>query len=673
MQKQLYAEVSQYMRKHISVLLAIAIVVSMFTAGFITRSYAEETTVTIVTADLGYANEDAVAEVSQGGVTITFDKGSGTNDPKYYTSGTAIRVYANNTVTFAASAPITAIKVTYSAEGFVGNFSADSGTYTLNDTVATWTGSANSVVWTNNITKSNARFQQIEVTFSGAGGTEPSPTATSTGSTAPTDPGDILDALYALGDNDALEGKYTLTGKITSVDTAYNSQFKNITVTIVVDGYDDKPVKCYRLKGDGVDALKVNDVITVEGALKKYKGTPEFDEGCELKSVVPAPTESAEPQPTPSTPEEILNALYALGKNEAMEGEYTLAGTITSVDTAYSEQHHNITVTIVVDGYPDKPVKCYRLAGEGADKLKVNDVITVKGKLKNYNGTPEFDAACQLLAVVPASDPEPTGTSEPQPTPSTAEEILTALYALEAGQKMEGTYTLSGVITQVNTPYNAQYKDVTVTIVVGDFTDKPVMCYCLKGEGVDTLKVGDSITVSGALKRYNDTREFDKDCQLVSIDARGEAQTEDKPEYNTPEEIVNAVYALEPGAFLDGNYTLTGVIRSVDTEFNPKYNNVTVTIVVGNMTDKPIMCYRLAGDGADSIAVGDTITVSGLLKKYHKDGQPDICEFDSGCSLDKVVKAQQPQPGTGDLAVTSFAALLVLALSAALVLRRKKA
>ena len=78
------------MRKHISVLLAIAIVVSMLTAGFVNRSYAEETTVTIVTADLGYANETAVGEVSQGGVTITFDKGSGANDPKYYTSGTAI-------------------------------------------------------------------------------------------------------------------------------------------------------------------------------------------------------------------------------------------------------------------------------------------------------------------------------------------------------------------------------------------------------------------------------------------------------------------------------------------------------------------------------------------------------------------------------------------------------
>ena len=660
------------MRKHISVLLAIAIVVSMMTAGLVTRTYAEATTVTIVAEDLGYENAADVKEVTKDGVTITFDQGTNSNAPKYYTTGKAIRVYGSNTVTFAASAPITLIKVTYSAADFVGDFSVDPGEYALDGTVATWTGSANSVVWTNNITKGNARFQKIEVTFEGSGGnTEPEPTATAT-STAPTDPGEILDALYALGDNDALEGKYTLTGKITSVDTAYNSQFKNITVTIVVDGYDDKPVKCYRLKGDGVDALKVNDVITVEGTLKKYKGTPEFDEGCELKSVVPAPTESTEPQPTPSTPEEILNALYALGKNEAMEGEYTLTGKITKINTAYSTDYKNITVTIVVDGFEDKPVQCFRLAGEGADTLKVDDVITVKGKLKNYNGTPEFDADCQLLAVVPASDPEPTGTSEPQPTPSTAEEILNALYALEKGEALEGTYTLSGVITQVNTPYNAQYKDVTVTIVVGDFTDKPVMCYCLKGEGVDTLKVGDSITVSGALKRYNDTREFDKDCQLVSIDARGEAQTDEEPVPTTPEEIVNAVYDLDPGAFLNGNFTLTGVITSIDTPFNPDYNNVTVTIVVNNMTDKPIMCYRLQGNGADDLAVGDTITVSGLLKKYHKDGQPDIPEFDAGCSLDKVVKAQQPQPQTGDFSLAIFAAIILVAMSAALVLAKKR-
>ncbi len=666
------------MRKHISVLLAIAIVISMMTAGLATRSYAEATTVTIVTADLGYENADDVKDVSKDGVTITFDKGAGSSDPKYYTTGSAIRVYGSNTVTFSASAPITLIKVTYSAADFVGNFSADSGTYTLSDTVATWTGSANTVVWTNNIQKGNARFQKIEVTFGGEGGnTEPEPTATATGSTTPTDPGQILTDLYNLGTDEALEGTYTLTGTITSVDTAYSEQHHNITVTIVVDGYPDKPVKCYRLAGEGADKLKVNDVITVEGKLKDYHGTKEFDAGCQLISVVsaPEPTATGEPQPTPSTPEEILKALYDLETDQALEGTYTLTGKITSIDTEYSERFKNITVTIVVDGFPDKPVKCYRLAGDGVATLKVNDVITVEGRLKDYHGTKEFDEACQLKNVVSASDPEPTATAtdEPQATPSTPEEILDELYKLEAGQKMEGTYTLSGVITQINTPYNQQYKDVTVTIVVGNFTDKPVMCYCMKGEGVETLKVGDSITVTGALKRYNDTREFDKDCQLVSIDARGEAQTDEEPVPTTPEEIVNAVYDLDPGAFLNGNFTLTGVITSIDTPFNPDYNNVTVTIVVNNMTDKPIMCYRLQGNGADDLAVGDTITVSGLLKKYHKDGQPDIPEFDAGCSLDKVVKAQQPQPGTGDLAVTSFAALLVLALSAALVLRRKKA
>ncbi|MBP5779766.1 MAG: hypothetical protein J6X34_00845, partial [Clostridia bacterium] len=95
------------MRKHISVLLAIAIVVSMMTAGLVTRTYAEATTVTIVAEDLGYENAADVKEVTKDGVTITFDQGTNSNAPKYYTTGKAIRVYGSNTVTFAASAPIT--------------------------------------------------------------------------------------------------------------------------------------------------------------------------------------------------------------------------------------------------------------------------------------------------------------------------------------------------------------------------------------------------------------------------------------------------------------------------------------------------------------------------------------------------------------------------------------
>ncbi|MBQ8267069.1 MAG: hypothetical protein IJZ21_01615, partial [Clostridia bacterium] len=63
----------------------------------------------------------------------------------------------------------------------------------------------------------------------------------------------VLNDAYALEEGAKMESEVTLTGKITSVDTPYSAQYKNVTVTIVIEGYDDKPIKCYRLAGDGAD------------------------------------------------------------------------------------------------------------------------------------------------------------------------------------------------------------------------------------------------------------------------------------------------------------------------------------------------------------------------------------------------------------------------------------
>jgi hypothetical protein len=86
------------------------------------------------------------------------------------------------------------------------------------------------------------------------------------------------------------------------------------------------------------------------------------------------------------------------------------------------------------------------------------------------------------------------------------------------------------------------------------------------------------------------------------------------------------------------NVTLTGVISAVDTAYSSQYENVTVTINVldaeGNViADKPIQCYRMKGTGADIITVGDTITVTGIIKNYY-----GTIEFDSGCALESYVK-----------------------------------
>ncbi len=105
--------------------------------------------------------------------------------------------------------------------------------------------------------------------------------------------------------------------------------------------------------------------------------------------------------------------------------------------------------------------------------------------------------------------------------------------------------------------------------------------------------------------------------------------------YETPEEIVNAVYALELGAYLSGGhtYTLTGVITEIPSPWSDEYGNITVVIVVGDMTDKPIECFRLKGEGANNLEVGNTITVSGKLTKYNNNTETGKVEFDAGCTL----------------------------------------
>lgn len=94
---------------------------------------------------------------------------------------------------------------------------------------------------------------------------------------------------------------------------------------------------------------------------------------------------------------EILSALFALDKDETLSGTYKLTGIITKINTAYSTQYKNVTVTIKVG---DKLVECYRLKGDGVENLAVCDEITVVGKLKDYNGKKEFDTGCTPSNIV---------------------------------------------------------------------------------------------------------------------------------------------------------------------------------------------------------------------------------------------------------------------------------
>ena len=96
-----------------------------------------------------------------------------------------------------------------------------------------------------------------------------------------------------------------------------------------------------------------------------------------------------------------------------------------------------------------------------------------------------------------------------------ATRIMDSAFALSIGESLSGTYTLTGVITAIDSAYSAS-KGVSLTMTVKEEKSRSMYCYQLKGVGADLIGVGDTITVSGTIKNYKGTVEFDKNCALVS-------------------------------------------------------------------------------------------------------------------------------------------------------------
>ena len=309
--------------------------------------------------------------------------------------------------------------------------------------------------------------------------------------------------------------------------------------------------------------------------------------------------------------EEIVAAAYTLEDGLAMEEPQRLFGTIIRIPSAYSEQYGNITVDIQIGDLADQPIQCYRLTGDVAN-LQVGDKITVEGIIKNYKGTIEFDKGCVLVGM---------GEIVSQ------KGVLDAAYKLEAGAAMTAPTALDGEIVKIDTEYSEKYGNITVTIVCDGKTEQPIMCYRLAGEGAATLAVGDKIGVFGTIKNYKGTIEFDAGCKLIPYGSAKDVRT------------LMAAYALEEGMSMEKPVTLTGVIHKIPSEWSEQYGNITVDMTVAGLVDYPIECYRLSGEGADTLAIGDTITVTGIIKNYK-----GLIEFDKGCTLDAVVKGVVPSP-----------------------------
>lgn len=429
---------------------------------------------------------------------------------------------------------------------------------------------------------------------------------------------EIIAQAYALSDGTKMEGTHSLTGKVTSIVTPYDAAAKVVTVIIAVDEHADKPFKCVRLTGTGADTIAVNDYITVSGTIAKFEGVVEFSAGCTV-------TEIVKDVPAPEGAQTDAAKIFADAKALAHQGElsYTsvLTGKVISIGEAYSEEFDNITVTIAVPGYEDTPVQCYRMKGTNIAKIEKNDTITVSGTIMKYSSSIQFKSGATMTKRISG------GGAGALPTDEKA--IVDAAFALSKGESLDGDPTLTGKVKYIKTPYDASHKNITVAIEVeGTSGKKELLCYRMKGDGVDKIVGGDTITVKGSIKNYNGTIEFDQDCVMLSRVSGGVTVPTDK------KAIVDAAFSLPAGEFLPYIATLTGKITSIKTPYDNGFGNITVYIEVeGTSGTKQITCYRMKG-GSD-LQVGDVITVTGSIKNHkHSSGDTEV-EFDAGATYTK--------------------------------------
>ena len=138
---------------------------SLLTLALLTMSAWAQTTVTFDLTAQGYSNQQEVTTLTSGNVTVTFDKGTNNNAPKWYDNGSSVRVYGGSTITVTTtgSDPITGVTFTFGSGDGSNAITSNVGTFESPN----WTGSADEVVFTIGGTSGNRRFVQIDVTLGG--------------------------------------------------------------------------------------------------------------------------------------------------------------------------------------------------------------------------------------------------------------------------------------------------------------------------------------------------------------------------------------------------------------------------------------------------------------------------------------------------------------------------
>ncbi|MDY6297624.1 MAG: BACON domain-containing carbohydrate-binding protein [Alloprevotella sp.] len=551
-------------------------------------AWAQDESVTF--SSQGYTNAQEISSYSGTNFSVTFAKGTNSNAPKYYNSGTAIRCYGGNTITVSSSTKtIASVQLSFGSSDGSNAITASVGNYSQGE----WTGSANSVTFTIGGSSGNRRIAGISVTYE-AGGTSIS------------------------ADNVDIEYNATAGEIIYSVNNPATGGFLSASTTAswltVGTVGETVPFTC-----DANDGIERTATVTLT-----------YTYGSESVSKNVLVTQAGNPNGpgTENNPYTVAQARAAIDAGSGTQGVYA-TGIVSEIITAYGYNNYsNITFNIVTqDGDSEflQAFRCVSSTNADASTIAVGDIVVVSGNLTKYNTTYEFAQGCQVVSIThpavsveaPTFSPAAGTYADAQSvTISTATDGATVYYTTDGTEPTDAStpytkeinisttttlkaiaykggesstvatatyyicsaanpYTVTEALAFPEYPANGVYVQGIVSTaptqtptsngqltyyisVDGQATDQ-LQVY--KGLGLnqatftaqDDIQVGDEVTIYGNVKIYNSTKEFDTGNYLVAFN---------RPVVATPSITVNIPNPADVNA--DGG----------DNEFEVTYTNL---------------------------------------------------------------------------------------------------
>lgn len=703
----------------------------------------------------GYTNQQVMSSYSGTDFSVTFNKGTNSNDPKYYSSGTAIRAYGGNYFIVSSSTKtIAKIELTFGSSDGSNAITTDVNTYSN----GTWTGSATSVKFTIGGTSGNRRLSGIAVTYETGGDPDPiavtgvsldkseisiavGKTETLTATVAPnnatnksvswssddeavaTVDGGIVTAVAEGTANITVtttDGGKTATCEVTvtPAPAAVNyelvtnvSELANAAEIIIVNVDEDKALSTTQASNNrsGVAVSSTNhviaagddvQVITLEASGDNWKfnvGDSKYlyaasSSGNQLKSAVVGTSGD--------------NGIWSIAI--ASDGAATILaqGSSTRNFLRYNPNNgspifncyasNSTTGTLVkifkkVDGTV-LPAADLAYAEADQKKLaKLSDAFTAPtlSTAEGFDGTVSFESdntavatvnpttgavtiVAAGVAVITASSEETTnfkagsasytiGVTNHAGTELDPYDAADAKIVIDAVGSKENAYA-TGIVSNVITTTLPQEGYISFYFSAdGATTGQQIEAYKCFGlnsasfEAVDNVKTGATVVITGTLKKYNSTYEFDQNCHLVSYEAPATPKQSIANDQANPYTVAQAItYAADGVTYdLDDYVYVQGVVYDVKS-----FSNGAMNIFIKDANaENQFELYKCAGinDGSATtpfealtdVQVGDIVIGYGQLTVYN-----EVYEFKQGNYL---VDLDRPAVAATGVALTATA------------------